>query len=165
MRQEKIILMGGIEFSYIENFDGYFVSKCGKIYSDKTGRILKPWINNNGYERIELGGTRIFIHQAVAVAYLGWKPGDRSRHLDHIDANKTNNHVSNLRIISVRDNVYKEKNKLTGAQLTSGGKWMAQIRVNGWLQYLGSYDTQEQAHSRYKVARMLLARSSKDVFS
>lgn len=158
MTIEKIINGHPIEFRYIENLDGYLVSKCGKIYSEFSDKILKQQTTYNGYKRIKLRGIKYYVHQLVVSSFIGERPvGVNSKfHIDHIDDDKTNNNVSNLRIISRRDNIYKEKNKLTGAQITSGGKWMAQVRINGWLQYLGTYDRREQAHSRYKVARMLL---------
>ena len=159
---EKIINDTPMLFKSIENEDGYLVSECGKIYSEFSGRILKQHTTYNGYKRIKIRKVKYYVHQLVVSAFIGERPigFDSKFHIDHIDSDRTNNHVSNLRVISRRDNVYKEKNKLTGAQLNSGGRWMAQIRVNGWLQYLGMFDTAEQAHSRYKIARMMLSKSS-----
>ena len=163
--RKKIIQRGAIEFMYIEKWPGYYISKCGKVFSTKRNRLLSTHITRNGYERVSLSfnnkSYKFFVHQLVVSAYIGERPvGQGSEtHIDHIDANKKNNHVSNLRIINRRDNVTKEMPKLLGANQNRSGKYMAQIRVNGWLQYLGSYDTPEQAHSRYKVARMMLSKS------
>jgi len=158
-REIKIIIDGDpMLFKSTVFEDGYFVSKCGKVYSTYSDKVLSTRVSHNGYERVTIRRKKYYVHRLVAQSWVGnvGNGNGTKIHVDHIDADRLNNNANNLRIINRRDNLYKEKNKLTGAHKTSGGKWMAQIRVNSWLQYLGTYDTQEKARARYNIARMFL---------
>lgn len=158
MSYKSTIIKGGIKFRRIENEPGYSVSKCGKVYSELSMKVLKPYKTHNGYLRIKIRQKNHLIHRLVASTYIGevgYGNGCKMQ-VDHIDSDTTNNNLDNLRIINNRDNVGRGYSKHYGAHMTSGGRWMAQIRVNGWLQYLGSFDTKEEARSRYMVARILL---------
>ena len=91
-----------------------------KVYEDGTilglrGNKLKPSKTNSGYYCVgisipELGLKRPFaVHQVVAFAFLGLKPG-QGRGMDsitvnHKDRDKSNNHVSNLELVTKRENI------------------------------------------------------------
>lgn len=79
----------------IPQFDDlYEVSNKGRIRS-RNGRIMKIQTHPNGYKVISLMGTSHLIHRLVAENFLPNPYG-----LDevvHIDADKTNNDVGNLR--------------------------------------------------------------------
>lgn len=149
-------------FKGVENHDGYWVSRCGKIFSDKSQRLLKTQITPNGYERVSIVKKKYLVHQLVVSAFIGKRPvGTNSKfHIDHIDGNKLNNHADNLRIISRRDNIYRQKNPFTGAHKTSGGKWMSQIRIDGKLTYLGTFKSREDAREAYLKKRFELQRKA-----
>ena len=63
-------------------------------------KILKPYLNHKGYLMVDLGydinKKRIckFVHRLVAEAFID-NPENKEQ-VNHIDGNKTNNHVSNL---------------------------------------------------------------------
>lgn len=145
-------------FKSIENEPGYLISKCGKVWSSRSKKQLKTEVTYNGYEKVKIRGRGYYVHRLVAQAWIGEVGTGKGckMQVDHIDFNKLNNHADNLQIIDNRDNRGRSNGKHYGAHKTSGGKWMAEIRVNGWLQYLGTYKTQEQAKSRYNIARILL---------
>lgn len=94
------------EWAKIEGFD-YFVSSDGQVKNSKTGRILKQTISTSGYLFVQLfdGKKNMkYVHRLVAEAFI---PNlDNLPQVDHIDGNKHNNNVSNLRWLSVRDNHY-----------------------------------------------------------
>ena len=82
----------------ILDFTNYYeVSNRGDI-RNKSGYILKPTINHNGYLRIHLRKNKesyyIFVHNAVASTYQDicgkWFKGAQ---VNHKDENKTNNVV------------------------------------------------------------------------
>lgn len=88
MRRVKI---DGIEFPYL-------IDKCGNIYSDYTKRLLTPVLGNNGYMKVTLRHNKKSytpsIHRIVAEAFI---PNPNNLPIvNHIDCDKTNNHVDNL---------------------------------------------------------------------
>lgn len=83
----------------IDGFDGnYLISTFGRVYSKIYGIIRKPFINEFGYVKIQLRGTKgrrnVFVHQLVASAFI--RNISALPEVNHIDGNKLNNHFSNL---------------------------------------------------------------------
>lgn len=60
---------------------------------------LKPYAGRDNYLKVQLGyrGPRVYVHTLVALTFLGPRP--RAHHVDHIDFDKTNNAVANLRYL------------------------------------------------------------------
>lgn len=97
------------------------------------------------------------IYILVGKAFLGYVPNKGVICIDHIDNNKTNNHVTNLQILTYRENIIKHQSrfinssKYTGVT-KSGSKtkpWRTQARANGIKYNLGNYTTQEEAAKAY----------------
>lgn len=81
----------------------YEVSSEGKVRNLKTGRILKPYYNTQGYARVNLTSayndktkqTKKLVHRLVAQAFI--PNNDQSKTIiNHKDENKRNNSVANL---------------------------------------------------------------------
>ena len=70
--------------------------------NDNTGRILKPQLTK-GYYRVRLCMNRkrkfYFVHVLVWYAHYGIYDTNKYE-IDHFDHNRTNNHISNLRLAS-----------------------------------------------------------------
>jgi len=95
----------------IPNFTSYLVSNCGEIFSTKWGRLrkLRPCTCQRGYLRVGVCGDDgkrrvISVHLLVLYALVGEKPNDTMMGL-HIDDNKLNNHVDNLKWGTFQDNM------------------------------------------------------------
>ena len=100
------------EVKEIPGYEGmYVVSKSGKVYSlPRRGRKLKqlkPADNMlAGYLRVSLtknGRTKLtYIHRVVALTYI---PNPQNKEMvNHIDADKTNNNLSNLEWVTSMEN-------------------------------------------------------------
>lgn len=85
-------------YRQIEGYENYEVSIHGDVRNRKTKRVLKSFRISAGYEAVALRsepniGKILYVHQLVGEAFL-----DRNGlpEINHIDEDKTNNHISNL---------------------------------------------------------------------
>lgn len=76
--------------------------------------MLHPVIDNRGYYCIRISNKAYSIHRLVALAFL--PTVDASLHIDHIDGNKLNNNVSNLRWCTQKEN---NNNPITRARISA----------------------------------------------
>lgn len=93
--------------------DLYEVSNEGRVRNKNTGKIKKPCKDKDGYLQVDLykDGERKHksIHRLVARAFL---PNPNSEfEVDHIDKNRTNNNVDNLRWVSHQENIDYSQSK------------------------------------------------------
>lgn len=91
----------------ITDYEGlYQISNTG--YVRRNGKILKPNSNRGGYLYVALSKNSVqktkYIHQLVAEHFIGKVEG---KEVDHIDSNKSNNHVSNLQYLTRFENASK----------------------------------------------------------
>ena len=134
----------------------YSVSNTGVVRNDRTERILRQNLTD-GYYAVKLmtdGDTEkpinARVHRLVAQAFCPNPEG--KPYVDHIDCDPTNNNASNLRWCTAAESA---RNKKKSKKNTSGrtgvywntatNKWMAYVRENGRMIYLGVYDDIEQA--------------------
>ena len=136
-------------------FNGkYSVDTEGNVYSIKLSRVLNGFLNHNGYRKVELWndgkGKHKFVHRLVWEAYNG--PVPVGLEIDHIDRDRLNNNLSNLRLVTRSQNLWN-----TGAKgycwISQCKKWRAQITANGIEKYLGFFDTEEEARQAYLNAK------------
>lgn len=162
----------------VPNYEGYYqASNIGRVrsldrivtYSNGRkqfykGQILKGTVSN-GYKLTSLnidGESRSFkFSQIVAMAFLGHEPDGHTMVVDHINGNRSDDRVENLRIVTNRANVSTcfRPNKESFSSSFVGvswdkplSKWRAQIYHNGMLTRLGYYDTDLEASSAYQSA-------------
>ena len=84
------------------------MNENGEVFSNKTG-ILKPLkiqTNNRNYlfitSRVNGKQKNVSVHRLVAETFIGDIVG---KVINHKDGNVSNNHVSNLEIVSQKDNI------------------------------------------------------------
>jgi hypothetical protein len=109
----------------LENYTNYILYKDGKVWSKKTNRFLKSWVSKNGYVKVCLSQLKdkqltkqFYIHRLLAKYYI---PNDdkEKKYIDHIDRNKTNNELTNLRWVTHSENMCNvniRKHNNTGEQ-------------------------------------------------
>ena len=95
-----------MEYKTIEGYPNYTIDEQGNV-KNVEGRYIKPRYDKRGYLRVNLSqdgkkGT-YFIHQLVMQTFNGL--GKKYASIDHIDGNKENNHISNLRYVSLGENI------------------------------------------------------------
>ena len=88
-------------------------------YSDKVrgNHLKKGWSEAKGYINyceyliICLNGKEFFKHRIIAYAFLGLDINNPKQQIDHIDRNKLNNNMNNLRIVSNQENMFNKNFK------------------------------------------------------
>lgn len=88
----------------VTDFPDYAVSNHGYIRNVRLGHDLRPNVDSYGYLRITLSKDGVahyrYLHQIVAQHFLtGWFPGVK---IKHVDENRGNCHVGNLRFMGRR---------------------------------------------------------------
>lgn len=85
---------------------GVQVRSDGAVLVKNTGRSKgMHWTfgsDCHGYLQVSINGKNYLVHSIVAEAFLGERPNGME--IDHIDRNRTNNDVKNLRYVSRIEN-------------------------------------------------------------
>lgn len=141
----------------IEYVDGHLV--CKKRWHNKLQVGQKLGKIRGGYVVISVLGKRYKAHRLIFLLCNGTLPPI----IDHIDRDKLNNNIENLRPASKSEN---ERNREKYSTNTSGykgvwfhkqrNKWVAEITINGKANKLGLFDTPEAAALAYNNASTLL---------
>jgi hypothetical protein len=140
------------EWKIISFCEEFSVSNMGRVKYNINGRILKA-NNNGGYLRISLKKKQPYIHKLVAEAFL---PNlDNYTECDHINRDKTDNRVCNLRWINRSNNCRnksKKENstsKYKGVSYTRSNTWNACGYLNGKRIHIGNFNNEEDAGCAY----------------
>jgi len=136
-------------FDYI---DGHFYRKIKTSSFAKLGKINRQ--GNRGYVIVSVCGRQYLAHRLAWLYVYGFMPSM----IDHIDGDKTNNKIENLRSCNYSTNAMnsgvKKRNKLgvKGVFASKNGKYVAQICVNYKRIHLGTFETVDDASKAYAVA-------------
>ena len=132
------------------------------IYNPITGEFIRrlptkstnigenpTFVNSQGYLVISWNGTHQLAHRLAWLYIYGSFPAGQ---IDHIDHNKLNNSITNLRAVESRENQLNcslSKNSTTKVNGVSyhknTGKYRAYIMVNRKQVHLGLFDSLEEA--------------------
>lgn len=91
----------------IKNYEGlYAITSCGKVWSYKRKKFLKPRNTGKGYLQVDLCKNSVIkhykVHRLVAEAYI---PNPENKPcVNHIDENKSNNALQNLEWLTHKEN-------------------------------------------------------------
>ncbi len=108
------------------------------------------------YLLCSIGRKKYTHHRVVYYAHNpDWDIHDScpNNHIDHIDGDRTNNHISNLRVVTQAEN----NQNLAPARgyyfNKSLKKWQSQISINNIQTYLGVFKTEQEAKQAYLKAK------------
>jgi hypothetical protein len=89
----------------------YYLTDQGLLIQVKTGEIHIPKIDNFGYYFIRLKEGRFRIHRLV-MKYFGKPSPGPEYEIDHINRNKLDNSINNLRWVTHKENIYNRNETL-----------------------------------------------------
>ncbi|PYE89607.1 HNH endonuclease [Phyllobacterium leguminum] len=140
--------------------EGHFVWKSRSISEFASEMQWKRWrtryegkkagsVNGSGYRHIQLDRRHYLEHRLAWLYYYGEFPANE---IDHINGDKADNRLANLRHVTA---VQNNQNKKRPSHNTSGvigvaparsrGKWIAHIKVGEENIYLGTFKSIELA--------------------
>jgi hypothetical protein len=154
----------------IKGYEGcYQVSDLGRVTSldridctggKRNGRILKQNPDGKGYLMVSLylngkQKTRK-VHQLVSESFLNHKPYGMKVVIDHIDNDKQNNNLTNLQLITNRENSSKDRvggtSRYVGVSFyKQRNKYVARCWYNGKTVFLGYFNTEKEASEVYNI--------------
>ena len=153
----------------LEDYPDYFITETGDVYSGKRDKIIKfkPCINSKGYFQIDFwkDGKRYSksIHRLLAETFIN-NPENKP-FIDHIDRNKLNNNLENLRWSTHSENNRngtKNKNNTSGILGVSYDK-----KFNRWRSCFynneGKLRTKSFSQNKYQNAKQLAIEYRKEM--
>jgi hypothetical protein len=153
-KSEELLDVNSI-FKYLDYNpeSGVFVWKIKTKTSD-IGDIAGN-TNWRGYTSIWINGTQYYAHRLAWAFFHGcWPSGD----IDHINENKSDNRIANLRPASRSENMFnrgKNKNNTSGIKgvvfCKATNKWRAQIMIDRKSVNIGRFKTKEEAANAYMM--------------
>lgn len=134
---------------------GVFLWKVAKKRGGSAGDVA-GYSSPEGYIIIGVDGGHYKAHRLAWLIHYGTAPDIE---VDHIDLDKSNNAIANLRLATRsqnRSNVRAYKNSTSGQKGVTPhrmtGKWQATISINGKQKYLGLFKDREIAAAAYAQA-------------
>jgi hypothetical protein len=139
----------------IPEYEGlYEVSSWGRV---RKLLIIEPTKSQSGYPMIQFQVDKKrfnkTLHLLVAESFCEKK--EYHKVVNHKDSDVLNPYYNNLEWVSIRENVSHSKkgenysSKYTGVGKRVNGKYYASISIYGKRKYLGTYNTEEEAHYVY----------------
>jgi hypothetical protein len=163
------------EWKQIKGFEAYEISSFGNVRSRRG--IQKQRLCTTGRPQASLYKDgkqyQIFNHRLVAEAFIP-NPNNKPQ-IDHIDRNRTNNHISNLRWVSAstnQQNTIKKKHNTSGfknvfkyeyvGKKVHTIKWFSSFSFNFKKYTSEFFNTTDEAHQWYITHLALLTDQGQD---
>lgn len=132
-----------------EGFLVYAIRPRGR--SNKGDKAGTP--QPNGYWHVMIKRKRYLVHRLIYLYHHGVLP----KEIDHIDGNKANNRIENLREATRRQNSWntpvrkvKSKSGYRGViYLPDRDRWLAYTQFNGKMKYIGHFNNKHDAARAY----------------
>lgn len=129
---------------------GEFVWLTGNFSGRKAGCRTK-----DGYLYIGFRGRSQYAHRLAWLYVHGVWP---AAHIDHINGNRSDNRIENLRPATVAENaqnriVYRNNKSGLMGVTKRGDTFIAQIQVDGKHLNLGQFSSADDAHQSYLAAK------------
>jgi len=128
--------------------DGQLIWKINRGRLAKAGQVAGFFNEKLGYIRVGTGGKNHLLHRLIFMYHHGYLP----EFIDHINGNKVDNRIENLRPATKEQNCQNRiahKNNTSGEKNVSWHigkqKWGVSLHINGKKRYFGDYDDLELA--------------------
>lgn len=141
----------------------WFEYKSGKTkWLQLKGTIHFNKKNNYKTHRTEINRTNYITSRVIYYAFYPnlFDIKNPITTIDHIDINSLNNHISNLRVATMKEQTNNRKKRSYNVNAKGywfdikRNKWLAQIQINKKHIHLGRFNTEEEAFNAYQNAKV-----------
>jgi hypothetical protein len=130
--------------------DGVLIWKRINVHNTKPGRLAGS-MHRCGYLYVRINNVAYAAHRVIWAIIKREDP--TGAQIDHINGNKVDNRIENLRKASQSQNQHNRR-KSKGCYFHKFKKvWVAQIYLNGKHIHVGHFHTQEKAREAYLRAK------------
>lgn len=133
--------------AHFEYRDGILINKIKRNGKSPVGKEAGSLCDNR-YKTVFICGKRYYTHRLIFMMFHGYMP----KEIDHIDRNKLNNKIENLRSVTKAENVANQKIRTDNTSGVRGiswnkstKKWLVLKQQNNVRKYLGLFDSLELA--------------------
>ncbi len=144
----------------IKDFPNYKVSNRARVKNILNGKVVKQSVNAHGYNSVHMnnGEKRLtkVVHRLIALAFI--PNPENKKNVDHINCNRLDNNISNLRFATNIENGQNKSKQSNNTSGTSGvcwnkanKKWNVRIVVNGKRKHGGYFDNKNKAIAKRKA--------------
>lgn len=148
--------MAAKDFTLLDiNLHNIFYYKDGLLFYKDTNKKA-GWKQKSGYCKVEINYKIYCQHRIIFLMHYGYLP----KVVDHIDGNKHNNKIENLRAANQSKNTLYARKKSDNTSGVKGvhlhkqtNKWWARICIDGKRKSLGLFDDLELAELVMMEAR------------
>ena len=129
------------------------LSKSGLVWkTTRNSKAIKGKplgsLDRDKYYQFKVNGRGYKAHRVVWFLHYGEIPAGLE--IDHIDRNRSNNKIGNLRCVTHQRNCLNTaSNRKHPGVAPSGRGFKQEIRIKGKVTYLGTFDTEEKAYQAY----------------
>lgn len=159
------------EWKQVDGFENYSISNLGNVRNNVRHYILKGSPDKDGYLNLSLfkskaekdllnikghSEKKVKVHRLVALHFIA-RPNEEFIEVDHINRNKSDNRVENLRWVNKSLNgINKVKPKGLHTSKYKGvyfdkcsNRWKTRICVNKVTKWIGTFKTEQEAAQSY----------------
>ena len=121
-----------------------------------SGLVAGRADNTEGYIRLSIAGVSMYAHRVAWTLSHGEIPDGMQ--IDHIDGNRTDNRLCNLRVVTHAENTRNTRQPHGGHSVSgllgvswhkTAKKWQAKIRLNRATIHIGYFSDKHEAHEAY----------------
>ena len=130
---------------------GYsYNAEKGLVYGKKNKLLTS---NDRGYMRLQLYvNNKVYRIRGHQFAWY-WFYKECVKEIDHINGNRSDNRICNLRSVTRQQNMWNKKNAKGYYFHKAAQKYAGQIRINTKAIHLGLFNTEEEARNAYLAAK------------